>query len=177
MPSLTNLFSLRARSWRQVLALVVGILILCAVNVTIAQREQLLREGRVVLLELAPVDPRSLMQGDYMALRFQIATAAEAQAHAKDGVNEDGFLLASVDQHGVAQFKQHLSQGEQVGADDILLRYRVRNHVAKFATNAYFFQEGKAELYSKARYGEFRVASNGEMLLTGLRTPNFEPIQ
>ena len=39
-------------------------------NGSIWQREQLLGSGRVVILELAPVDPRSLMQGDYMALTF-----------------------------------------------------------------------------------------------------------
>jgi len=32
--------------------------------------ERILSDGRVLLLELAPVDPRSLMQGDYMALQF-----------------------------------------------------------------------------------------------------------
>ncbi|MFX7329222.1 GDYXXLXY domain-containing protein, partial [Acinetobacter baumannii] len=35
-----------------------------------AQKEMLLKEGQLVLLPLAPVDPRSLMQGDYMALRY-----------------------------------------------------------------------------------------------------------
>src|SRR5690554_4287550 len=34
--------------------------------------ERTLRDGQLVLLELAPADPRSLMQGDYMALRFAV---------------------------------------------------------------------------------------------------------
>ncbi|XOT97907.1 GDYXXLXY domain-containing protein, partial [Alcaligenes pakistanensis] len=29
--------------------------------------------GQTVLLELAPVDPRSLMQGDYMSLNFALS--------------------------------------------------------------------------------------------------------
>ncbi len=175
MFDLKSLFSMQGRSWRQVAALLVGVLILCAVNYTIVQREQLLQEGRVVLLELAPVDPRSLMQGDYMALRFQIANVASNQS--QESESEDGYLLATLDEHGVAQFKRRVQQREQVGSDEVLLRYRVRNHVAKFATNAYFFQEGKAQLYEKARYGEFRVASNGDMLLTGLRTPDYARIE
>lgn len=65
--------SSKARVWLAVLA---GILVLIAVNVSIYQREQLLQHGRFVLLELAPVDPRSLMQGDYMALRFEVANQA-----------------------------------------------------------------------------------------------------
>ena len=94
--------SLQGRSWRQFAALLLGVLILCAVNYTIAQREKLLQEGRVVLLELAPVDPRSLMQGDYMALRFQIANVALNRA--QNSASEDGYLLTSLDDHGVAQF-------------------------------------------------------------------------
>ena len=50
-----------------------GILILCIINVLVYQKEQHLSNGEVVLLELAPVDPRSLMQGDYMRLRFALA--------------------------------------------------------------------------------------------------------
>jgi uncharacterized membrane-anchored protein len=46
----------------------------------------------------------------------------------------------------------------------------------KFATNAYFFQEGTAARYEPARYGEFRVAPDGDLLLTGLRGKDLEPL-
>ena len=36
------------------------------------ERQGLLRNGRTVYLELAPVDPRSLLQGDYMALNYAV---------------------------------------------------------------------------------------------------------
>ena len=39
----------------------------------------------------------------------------------------------------------------------------------KFATNGYFFKEGTAKLYEPARYGEFRVAPSGELLLVSMR--------
>ncbi len=35
-------------------------------------KESTLKDGKLVLLELAPVDPRSLMQGDYMSLNYAI---------------------------------------------------------------------------------------------------------
>jgi uncharacterized membrane-anchored protein len=44
----------------------------------------------------------------------------------------------------------------------------------KFATNAYFFQEGTAKAYQRARYGEFRVSPSGELLLTHLRGEQLE---
>jgi len=40
----------------------------------VLQKEKTIKEGQFVLLELAPVDPRSLMQGDYMSLNYAIST-------------------------------------------------------------------------------------------------------
>jgi uncharacterized membrane-anchored protein len=59
--------------------------------------------------------------------------------------------------------------GTPLAPGEVVMRYRVRNRTPKFATNAFFFQEGHAEFYARARYGEFRVASSGEAMLTGLR--------
>ncbi|WP_341649050.1 GDYXXLXY domain-containing protein [Thauera humireducens] len=58
------------------LALVLGVALKA-----IHDREQTLAHGQVVLVQLAPVDPRSLMQGDYMALRFAI----DNELPARDG--------------------------------------------------------------------------------------------
>ena len=44
----------------------------------VLQKERLLRQGRPVLLELAPRDPRSLMQGDYMDLDYALARTLQA---------------------------------------------------------------------------------------------------
>ena len=54
------------------------LIILALVNWSIAEKEKHLAEGKVVYLKLAPVDPRSLMQGDYMALRFRLAPQTRA---------------------------------------------------------------------------------------------------
>lgn len=57
----------------KIIALVALIAVLGIVNASIIDKEKHLAEGQVVYLELAPVDPRSLMQGDYMALNFRVA--------------------------------------------------------------------------------------------------------
>jgi uncharacterized membrane-anchored protein len=44
----------------------------------------------------------------------------------------------------------------------------VRNGAVKFATNAYFFQEGTGKYFQTARYGQFRVDDNGELLLVAM---------
>ena len=150
------------RKWIVVLN---AVALLAAVNLVIASRERLLEEGRVVLLELAPVDPRSLMQGDYMALRFKAARDGFQSVSAASG---DGRIVLALDPRGVATFVR-LDDGAALAADEVRVRYRVRHGEPKFATNGYFFQEGRAGDFANARYGEFRVAPDGEAILTGLR--------
>lgn len=158
-----------------ILAAVWGVLALGAVNFSIANKEKLLTEGRIVYLELAPVDPRSLMQGDYMALNFRVARDAQDQVAptARASLDRalqtaDGYVMVKLDERSVGVF-QRLDDGQPLGADEIRLRYRVRNGVMKFATNAFFFQEGRAHDYSRARFGQLRVAPDGEVLLQAMR--------
>jgi uncharacterized membrane-anchored protein len=56
------------------------------------------------------------------------------------------------------------------------MRYRVRAGNPKFATNAFFFEEGSAERYAPAQYGELRVDAAGEAILTGLRDADLRPL-
>ena len=156
---------------RKLIALAAGVIVLGAVNWIVAGHERVLAEGRVVLLELAPVDPRSLMQGDYMALRFAIADAVRPRGRADDA--SEGRMVAKLDARGVASFARR-DDGSPIAADEVLLRYRIRDERVKFATNAFFFEEGTARAYQGARYGEFRVSPSGEMLLTGLRGRDLE---
>ena len=156
---------------RKIAALVAGLAILVLANHSIYSRERLIAEGRIALLELAPVDPRSLMQGDYMALSFRAATDAFG-AGPREGL-ADGRIVLQVDERGVAKFKR-MDDGTSLAADEVRIRYRVRADQVKFATNAYFFQEGHAQYYERARYGEFRVAPNGDCLLTGMRGAKLE---
>ena len=160
---------------------------LALVNFSIRGKERQLAGGTVVYLELAPVDPRSLMQGDYMALRFKIANdarpamkrSASPEATSffgpRDLAAADGRLVAALDARSIANYRR-LDERQPLAPDEIYLRYRVREGEMKFATNAYFFQEGTAKRYESARYGEFRVSRDGELLLTGLRGPDLQPL-
>ncbi len=166
------MFSVRLRG---IIALLAGLLILVLVNFSIAGKERLLVDGRVVYLQLMPVDPRSLMQGDYMALRFGVAEEAMRALPRTDAelsgstefINRDGRIVVSLDEKGIATFAR-LDDGKPLNASEALLRYRVRNGQLKFATNAFFFQEGQSDLYATTRYGQFRVDKDGELLLTNL---------
>jgi uncharacterized membrane-anchored protein len=131
------------------------VLILGAVNASIILKERIKTDGQHIYLALAPVDPRSLMQGDYMALRFEIANNISTEA--------PGSAPLSVDARGVATLNP------SPGVGDLKIRYRVRNGQVWLGTNAYFFEEGTAGRYEDAKFGEFRVdRESGEAVLVGL---------
>jgi len=159
---------------RRLVALLAGLAILAAVNYVVHQREQLLASGRVVLLELAPVDPRSLMQGDYMALRFAAAVAAFGSGRTETQT-ADGHLVLRLDDRGVGEFAR-FDDGSALAPDEVRMRYRVRAGRPKFGTNAFFFEEGTADRYAQAHCGELRVDAAGEAILTGLRDRDLRPL-
>ena len=158
---------------RSAVLLLTAAVVLVLVNYSIWQREALISGGRTVLLELAPVDPRSLMQGDYMALRFKVANDAFPFGQTK-GL-KDGRMVLAVDSRGIATFRR-FSNDANLAADEVLIRYRIRNGEPKFATNAFFFQEKQGEYYREAKYGDFRVAPDGETILVALRGADLQTL-
>jgi len=137
------------------------VLVLVAVNGSIVAKERIKTQGERIYLELAPVDPRSLMQGDYMALRFSLANQIVAK--------ESGSAPLSVDERGVA------TVNPDPKPDDLRIRFRHRNGQVWLGTNAYFFEEGHAERYQGARYGEFRIdRETGEAVLVALADENLK---
>ena len=155
---------------RKAIVLVAGLLMLAFVNFGIFQREQLVTHGRIILLKLSPVDPRSLLQGDYMRLNFEAADQAfpARRRFANEQGRGDGHIVVAVDGHGVGRFRR-IADGAPLAPGEVALRYRMRGGQPHFGTNAYFFEEGQAAAYEKAAYGEFRVGDDGEAILTGLR--------
>jgi len=162
-------------------ALMSLLLVLVVVNLAIYEKEQTLSSGQTVLLQLAPVDPRSLLQGDYMALNYvlsqQIYQALpktdESRRWRHNVAVGDGFVVVKLDKNKVAHFVR-LDKGEPVSEEQMRLFFRVRNSTVKFATNAFFFEEGTAGQYDSAEYGEFRVDDNGELLLVAMRDETFK---
>lgn len=157
------------------IALISLLIILSLVNWSIMGKEKHLVEGRIVYLSLVPVDPRSIMQGDYMALRFRLADEVykalpKLKNHKQwrhDVAASDGYVVASLNEQNIGTFKR-LYDDQALSEKEILMRYRVRNGAVKFATNAYFFQEGHGKYYQPARYGQFRVDNKGELLLVAM---------
>lgn len=186
------------KSWRAILLWGGLLAALVVANLAIRGHERTLAEGRVLLLELAPVDPRSLMQGDYMALRFAAAEdvrkalypdSADGDAWTLrqmgqpwsgacgDGACHDGYAVFAPDKDGVGRLVRLQNAPTPAGPGELAVRFRERGwREIRIAGNAWFFEEGQAKRYEPARYGELRVAKDGTALLTGLRDEARRPL-
>ncbi len=156
---------------RRLFVFIIAVIVLAGVNFEIYQKEQLLIEGTTILLELAPVDPRSLIQGDYMVLRYKIARL-EALYEAK----QDGYLVIERNEDQIAQFKRIYDENTALEAGSLLLRFRKRGSEIRLGAESFFFQEGHAKYYENARYGELKVTPSGESVLVGLRDAELKPL-
>jgi uncharacterized membrane-anchored protein len=145
--------------------LLFSIAVFAALNFSIWRNEQLLSYGYTMLLELAPADPRSLMQGDYMRLNYKTA-----QDMGRGDVKRDsGYLIIAQDNaDGLGKFVRY-DDGSPLNEGEMRLRYhRTAWGSVQIQPDSYMFQEGHAALYDQARYGVFAYDVSGKALLIGL---------
>jgi uncharacterized membrane-anchored protein len=141
----------------------------------IRDREALIAQGRPVFVELAPVDPRSLMQGDYMRLAFKLPHP-DATGPAEGFGARRPFVTGRVDADGVFHAGRLLAPAPAAGAptvpatanEEMRLELSPSQGGWTLVTDAWFFREGDAERWAAARYGEFRAMPDGRALLVGL---------
>jgi len=162
---LNRIFNLQDRTRTIVLAVTVATVLL-AINVEIAGKERIVRNGETVLLRIAPRDPRSMLQGDYMALRYSMAGLVARDARKLE--KNDGIAVIELGKLNEARFVS-LYEGQPLGRGQQLLRYRKRGDSVRLGSDAYFFEEGGWQKYRAARYGEIRVNAKGDAVLIGLR--------
>lgn len=154
---------------RKIRAALVAAFVLVAGAALFAVRdnEHTLDSGRIVLVHLAPVDPRSLMQGDYMALAYAIDTQIGR------GNVHRAYAHLALDGEGRASLA---ALSDRLPDDPALvaMKLRSRDGIASVGPNGFFFQEGRAADFARAQWGEFRVDAHGKALLTHLRSEELQ---
>lgn len=144
----------------------IGLILVAGVSAdAIRAKEALIRNGAPVFVELVPVDPRSLMQGDYMALRFELP-AGIGRPTVPPGPNPVG--IGKRDGQGVLRVTRIGNAATPLASDEMKISLRLANSRWIVVTDAWFFKEGTAEKWTAARFGEFRVTPDGSALLVGL---------
>ena len=155
---------------KKIIFFITACIVLAAVPILIIQKETTLAEGRTMLLHLAPRDPRSLMQGDYMVLRYRMVGEVP-----HDQLQSKGTLVVKLDSNNVASFVR-VHKDEPLQDGEYLLAYRKRGTL-RLGAESFMFQEGHAKLYDRARFGELKVDKEGSSVLAGLCGEDFQPLK
>ncbi|GLS06303.1 hypothetical protein GCM10007860_34810 [Chitiniphilus shinanonensis] len=163
-----------------------GVALTLAVPAALVTRhERLLASGKPVLLALRPVDPRSLMQGDYMALDYDVTQAVTRTVNAEPaplGLLRQGetlYAFLAVDAQGVGRVVRIGTAPSMARPGELALRLRWQQSSpiwfmrwaggnAVLPSHSYFFAEGEGGYYAKARYAIWRVGDDGDALLEAL---------
>ncbi len=133
--------------------------------------EALLKNGTSVKVKLAPVDPRSMLQGDYVQLRYDISMIPDLQktTHQRERVK----VVLRENNQGVYEYAGyvHTQSGwnkpyHRVEGDVLLNgRFNGQNEIV-FGTETYFVQEGKGiKLQRDVKYAYLKVGETGNAIL------------
>ncbi|WP_375311636.1 GDYXXLXY domain-containing protein [Bradyrhizobium sp. A5] len=142
-----------------------AILLQCLLLVLmVADRMQILREGREVTLQTQPVDPRDLLRGDYVVLRYDIsqlpagALAGTPASERKPIV----FVKLAPNANGLYEAVSVHAAPVPVTAPEVLIRGRVNYSCGsgrtfcdkltiKYGLESYFVPEGEGKTLEQAR--------------------------
>jgi uncharacterized membrane-anchored protein len=152
-----------------------ALLTLLVANVAIGQKQDLIARGKPVFMALMPVDPRALMQGDYMRLRFA-ALDAHKLPLLDDLRGKRPHMVVRLDARGVATVQRLHTADQALAADEMLLELTPKDGAWVVVTDAWFFKEGQGQRWQAARFGEFRVLPDGRALLVGMADVDLQPI-
>ena len=147
-----------------------------------ADRDQLILTGKEIMLELAPVDPLSLLQGQYLIIDFKLEDA-EIEFDENEINSEKvsyGYrhhrIVLSYNELGVAKFNR-FEDDQPLNSDELLFKVRraIRRNNTKYfykidvSQNSFLIEENTEKKYEeKAKYGVFRVGPDGDYVLVDL---------
>lgn len=141
-----------------------GIVILLTLNTLIVKKELNITKSQEIKIALRPVDPRSIMQGDYMRLRYKIPQKKLKEA-------KSGKLLISIDKQGFV-LDYELYEKQKLKKNQALLNFKQKKWGNIFiGSESYLFEEGKADHYAKATHAIFYLTPTGETILKDLYIP------
>ena len=140
---------------------------------SVIKEEKMLKKEDTFYIKTFPVDPRSLMQGDYMILNYDISEKLKKEKN----ILNNGYIRIRVNELKVAEFVRGDKEFVLSTKKEMSIKYRLKTPVIDIGINSYLFQEGKAKVFEKAEYAEVIYTENGKLRLKNLIDENFEIIK
>ena len=125
----------------------------------IGVREVALRSGTEIVLQTVPVDPRSLLQGDYAILDYEIARLPDWMY----GFSVGRTVYVALQEERDAWTSSAYSQERSHVAGEVFIKGRIdrRGH-ADFGIGTYFVPEGTGRIIERAQDVKVVVSVDGD---------------
>jgi uncharacterized membrane-anchored protein/uncharacterized membrane protein len=162
----------RLLSKSPVLIAIVIVLQLGYVGYHAATSEVLLSTGKSIKLAIEPLDPRSLLQGDYVRLNYSISTppeTAQQELENRQGLSRIKVVLQE-GADGVYTFGRFYQSGETISANEVIINASTSGWQSLYyGIETFFVPEGTGlETERNAHYAYVKVGKKGDALLEKL---------
>ena len=128
-----------------------------------ADKERILKHAPEVRLKLAPVDPRSLMQGDYMRLNFDIIN--RSFDFKQERGNHIKYAIVSVPD---GEYIRTQADNQGIAPDEVAIKVITEAYWSHLSSENYFFEEGTGHLYNDAKFALVSVDEDGNIYIKNL---------
>ncbi len=159
-----------ASRWK--LIWLVVILMVSFVTYNGVKNEVAIQSGKEIRLALAPVDPRSMLQGDYVTLRYDISTLSEGTelpANKKIKVVLSPTSKGPYEYGGYYKVEGKWNKPYEPSGDDIVVNgLTYSDHDVQYGIESFFIPEGTGLEFDDKTMAIIRVGENGNALLIDL---------
>ncbi|MND44422.1 hypothetical protein D3C80_352570 [compost metagenome] len=148
----------------------------------IVKNEWHLDHSKSIFIELKPVDPRSILQGDYMALAYELNLQTPKPLAENEILNQRIFNRPSIPAKLILDSQNRvvrtvLDINNSFAGQRLVLKNPENRFQALYpASRSFLFAEGLAQCYEKAKYAEFKINQEGEAILFDLRGEQLQPL-
>lgn len=165
----SHIAGMAANRW---LIAVLVLLQVAAMSLQIGKSEWLLSHGKLIKLQLQPLDPRSLIQGDYVRLRYRISEPPIMQDNLETRFSKGKItvVLGPNPTTNIYEFRREYQSDEQLAADEIRLNGEREGYEGiKYGIETFFVPEGTGRDYElNAKFAEVKVSAGGDAILVRL---------
>jgi uncharacterized membrane-anchored protein len=147
--------------------------LLAFVNYSAIQKEKILKDGKLVFLELIESNAKApLIQGDMVRLKYMIVKGLIF-----DTLYKRGFVVVKLDSNSIAERIRFQPKTVPLYENEFLIEYSKGYFSLNIGAENYFIQQGDAKKYQVAKFGAVKVDTNGNSILMGLYDEHLKKIE
>lgn len=159
-----------AKKWKSIWLVVVVMVAFVTYNGM--KNETTIQNGKEIRLALVPIDPRSMLQGDYVTLRYDISTlpeATELPANKKIKVVLSPTRQGTYHYGGYYKIEGNWNKPYEPSDDDILINgVTYGEDDVQYGIESFFIEERTGQVFEDKTIAIIKVSEKGNALLIEL---------